>query len=271
MFHFRFHVANQWTVETTLTEERDATNRQTTFSQTFRLQDSGTICPRMIWCQTWQGKQTFGLSFNDVTLLDGRVVKFFMTTFHIGRQIYSDYFLAQNPNVEESDRHPWTRPSIDRRLRRTPWTTWTRRRRWVTRTATRVSDAGKWPWDEREVFPWPICRFRNKRLRPTRPSRTCKTTTTTRWSVLTTTNRFKMDFPACQIDDCGTLKHRQEDPAVFRPRNPVMTRTRPGKVLRGVLWKTTQRSSRTVERFWETATIVTQGNDFQYLLICCCC
>jgi len=57
MFNFRFHVANRWTVETTLMEERDATNLQMTFSQTFRRQDSGTISPKTIWCRTSQGKQ----------------------------------------------------------------------------------------------------------------------------------------------------------------------------------------------------------------------
>ncbi len=52
----RFLVVNRWTVETTLMEERVATsNLQTTFSQTFRRQDSETTCQKMIWCRMWQG------------------------------------------------------------------------------------------------------------------------------------------------------------------------------------------------------------------------
>jgi len=99
---------------------------------------------------------------------------------------WPNYFSAQNLNVEESARPRWTQRSRGRRSRRTPSTTWTRRRRWVTRTATRVSDAGKWLWDESAVSQWPICPFLNKRLRTTRPSRMCKTTATatTPWSVL---------------------------------------------------------------------------------------
>ncbi len=172
--------------------------------------------------------------------------------------------------MEESDHRPWTRPSRDLRLRKTPSTTWTRRRRWGMKTATRVSDAGKWHWDESEVSPWPICRFRNKRHRTTRPLQMCRTATTIttiRWSVSTTTNRFKTDFPVYRIDVCVTLKHRQEDPVVFRPKNPDMTRTRLGKVHREVRWKTMQRSSQMVERSWETATIVTQGKKMLLLLM----
>ncbi len=183
---------------------------------------------------------------------------------------WPNYFSAQNLNVEESARPRWTQRSRGRRSRRTPSTTWTRRRRWVTRTATRVSDAGKWLWDESAVSQWPICPFLNKRLRTTRPSRMCKTTATattatTPWSVLTTANRSRTNFLVYRIDVCVTLKLRLEDPAVFRPRNPVMTRTRPGKVLRGVPWKTMPRLAQMVERFWETATIVIPGKSLKLL------